>query len=325
MLNITKKDLLKIPYLNHKELGNRTIVTLMFYDEGEWHWWIPCKKGLIKAKGYPTEMLYFAKQPERRDDICLGFINFIGQHACWNELVKPFNGLQDDIHNICASLKKFNILFEYSKQEEDGVSRLVITEMEYLFGLCRSIFDLLQEMISHLWESFQFSDPKLKKKPLPKAFRKIVYHGGELCNKAQLIEKFGMPESMADFYIRNKAFFSVLRKFRDNIFHHGSTFKIIFVTEKGFAIPGDLKPFCDFNIWNEEHKSENNLCSLRPALAYLINQTLLVCEDFSQMIQTTIKFPDPIVPNMKLFIRGYLNDELIQIPDILKNCSWWGT
>ena len=325
MSNVSKKELEKIPYIDQDALDGRVILTLMFYDNNEWHWWLPSSKGLIKTKGFPAESSYFAKQPERENDICLHFMNFIAQRACWPEIVKPFHGLQEDIYNLSASLKKFKILYEYSKINQDGVSRLVVTEIEYLFSVCRSIFDLLQEIISKLWESFQFFDTKLKLKPLPKEFRKIVFHGGKLSTEEQIKNKFGMPEHLSKFYIRNQIFFSVLRKFRDNIFHHGSTFKLIYITEKGFATGNDLNPFCEFNVWREEHRLENNLYSLRPVLAYLVNQTLLVCEDFSRTIETLIRFPRPLVPEMLFYMRGFLNDELFQNYFALKECHWWDT
>ncbi len=325
MSDVSRKELSKIPYLDQKILGDRVILSSMFYDNNEWHWWIPTPKGLIKAQGFPAESSYFSKLPERQNDIYLHFINFIAQRASWPEIVKPFNGLLDDIYNLSASLRKFKILYEYSKKDSEGVSRLVVTEIEYLFSVCRSVFDLLQEIISILWNNFHFFDSEIKLKPLPKEFRKVIFHAGELSTENQIIKKFGMPDLLAKFYIRHQAFFSTLRKFRDNIIHYGSTFKLIFVTERGFAVSNDLKPFCEFNVWNDEHKLENHLCSLRPALAHLINQTLLACEDFSRTIETIIKFPPPLVPGMKFFMRGYLNDELFQNYLALKECHWWDT
>ena len=323
MPSITRNDLNIIPYLDLEKLGNRKVFSLTFYDEGEWHLWYPTPDGLAKMYAIPVESTYFAKCPERENDIFLHFIDFIVQRASWKEIVKPFHGLQEDIYNLSASLKKFKILYEYSQNIGDGVSRLVITEIEYLFSVCRSIYDLLQEIISSLWDKFDFFDPKLKKKPLPKTFRKVVFHKNRLCSEEQIIQRFGMPDSLAKFYIRNQDFFTILRKFRDNILHRGSTFKLIFVTERGFAVKSNLEPFCGFNIWNDEHRLKNDLCSLRPALAYLIHNTLSACEDFSQTIESIIEFPPPLVPEMKYYMRGYFNDELVQNEIVLKDCLWW--
>ena len=37
-------------------------------------------------------------------------------------------------------------------------------------------------------------------------------------------------------------------------------------------------------------------------------RTISACEGFTRMIEGCVTFPDPIVPNMKLLVRGYFNE-----------------
>lgn len=72
--------------------------------------------------------------------------------------MKPFQGLMQDFFNMGASVKKFNLLVENSMALGTSASRLAITELEYLFSLCRSVFDLLQEVIAAQWQSVRLFD-----------------------------------------------------------------------------------------------------------------------------------------------------------------------
>jgi hypothetical protein len=47
-----------------------------------------------------------------------------------------------------------------------GVSRMVATEFEYMHGVCRSIFDLWQEVLVALWKNIKLLDATTKKKEL---------------------------------------------------------------------------------------------------------------------------------------------------------------
>jgi len=233
-------------------------------------------------------------------------------------------GLRDDFYNLSASLAKLDLLFRLREDAETkgGTSRMVATEVEYIFSVCRSIFDLLQEIIAKLWASVSLLDTTIKKRQLKKSFGYMVLLDGTPRTRDDLISKFGMPQALADCYARNSEFFLLLRTFRDNIVHNGSRVPIIFSTEKGFAVRETVRPFSDFNVWTEEHKQENGLCHLQPALGYAINRTIGACEDFSQTLETIIRFPPPIAPGLKLFMRGYFNAHLIASLDAVNNCQW---
>ncbi len=325
---ITQSELVKIPFIDSKNLEGRVLTTLTFFEGGEWQMWFPSPSGLIRIKGEPAEADYFARMPEKDTDIYLDFLNFMTQRACWADAIYFIDGIRNDIHNLGASIEKFDLFYHRSssdKRRRTEIRRFASTELEYIFGVCRSLFDLLQEVVAALWQKTVLFDKSIKKRELPKSFGRVVLHGEQLMTVEAIQAKFKVPAKLAAFYYRHGAFFQMLRQYRDNVVHSGKDFNSIFVTEKGFAISANVEPFASFGVWNEEHMLPNRLASLRPVIAYIITKTLAACEDFAQMIQKVIQFPYEIAPGFKLFIRGYHNHQLIAMKDVLTNCSWWET
>lgn len=325
MREIKLTELKKIPYIDVDHISGRAIPSLSFYDGGEWHLWFPGPNGLVDLKGEPAESDYFAKEPEKDTDIYFDFLNFMNQRAYWRSVTHPINSIRHDLHNLGASLGKLGLFYEASKVKEMNVTRFVSTELEYIFVVCRSIFDLLQEIIAGLWDKIDLKDKTIVKRQLPKSFRRMIMESNSLMEVDEIQTKFQIPRDLAAFYFRQAPFFQTLRSYRDNITHRGHGFQFIYVTEKGFAVDKDQKPFASFNVWNDEHMLPNGLSSLRPAISYVIIQTLTACEDFSSSIQQTILFPPDIAPGFQLFIRGYHNAELLNMKKVLENCMWWDT
>lgn len=308
---MTKIDLSKlsiIPYLDISNLHGRFISTLSFYDAGAWRMWTPAGDQLVEIKAWPAESFYFGVEPESPTDICFHFLDFIAQRASFDELQKPILGLRDDVFNLSASLAKISHLNITSHIVGSGVARMVVTEIEYLFSVCRSVFDLLQEISSALWKRAKFHDSSINKKSLKETFSKMVTFQGRASTEQELIERFGLPQPLAAYYVRNAEFFMILREFRDNIIHRGSQVQTIFSSETGFLIRHALKPFSDMEIWSEGEKQPNGLVPLFPALCVMVHKTLSACEDFSSTIEKTIQFPSQIAPNMCFFMRGYFNE-----------------
>src|ERR1700687_5996009 len=106
----------------------------------------------MKVQIWPAECPYFGTKPKKDHDGCFHFIDLIAQRACFNQIAKPFGGLQDDIFTLAASLAKVRWLHETKLAIGSGVTRMVATEIDYIFSACRSIFDLLQEILFKLWE-----------------------------------------------------------------------------------------------------------------------------------------------------------------------------
>lgn len=312
--------------MDHANINGRTIRSLSFYSDGEWHFWLTTERGLFKSKGTPGEALYFGKDPEREDDIHLHFIDFICQRAYWSSVEKPVEGLISDVYNLAASLAKLSLLATHARdQDRMRLRRMVNTELEYLFSTCRSMFDLLQETIAALWKTVRLLDESVVKRPLPLAFSDVLLKSGRPLTVAEIQQRYGLPQELALFYEESAPFFTQLRSFRDNIIHRGSTFDMVYVTENGFAVHERLRPFCDFGVWNEPHKLPNGLCSLRPVASYVVLRTLEACDRFSRLLESCIQFPPPIAPGFRVFVRGFCNGELASVDAVVKQCLWWNT
>ncbi len=194
--------------------------------------------------------MYFGTSPEHETDICLHFLDMMGQRLNHLPVGRTFFGLQDDVFNLSASLAKIRLLHRTRKEQKHGVSRMVATEVEYLHGVCRSIFDLWQEVVVVLWDGIKLVDQNVKKKQLRQTYREMVFSSNKLRTAAELVERFpGLPPTLAECYIRSGGFFADLRKFRDRIVHLGAGVDIIFDGDDDFLISQACVPFREMNIW----------------------------------------------------------------------------
>jgi hypothetical protein len=325
MTSIPVSELQQIPFIDAANLQGRTLSSLTFFVHGEWHMWLPAGKGVVKVKGLPAEGYYFGDAPAHESDAFLEVLDFVAQRCAWGGVIRPFQGLMEDFFNLGATVRKFDLLAEHSFALGTSASRLVITELEYLFSLCRSVFDLLQEIIAAQWDTVKLFDESISKRHLPPSFAKMCLDGLRPRSVEEIQSKFRVPEPLAAFYVRRAPFFQMLRASRDRFMHGGVTLNLVFVTEKGFALPRSMAPFSGFGVWTEEHMLPNELCSLRPAIGHLILETLRVCEDYATTCQAVIQHPPPMAPGLRLFARGYFNQALSDCMKAVEHCEWWPT
>lgn len=315
MISIPMAMLEEIPYLDHATIGGRFLSCLTFYDEGDWHFWMlaggPGDQRLFKVKGWPAEAVYFARKPVEADDLYLRSADFIGRIACYSELQKAVGGIRDDIFNLSASLAKLDLLQRSKEQIPHGLSRMAMTEVEYIVFVCRSLFDLFQEVMVKLWNRVQLLDGSIHKKPLKDSFARTILNGAKVLSPEEIGARFGMPMAIASCYGRATQIFLALRRFRDNIVHHGSQVQHIFSGDGCFLIGSQFTPFPDMVLWDDDERRENDLVPLMPAIETLVYRTLAVCDDFCSALAEHIQFPPPIVPDMYLFMRGYFTGRLI--------------
>ena len=285
--------------------------------------WLVTAEGLLPLSAEPAEADYFSRTPEKETDVCVEFLDFMAQRACWIDALQPINGLRCDIHNLGASLAKIDLFYEISKDRKTEIARFVSTELEYIFSVCRSLFDLLQKTISRIWGRVTLADKSIAKKNLPDSFRGMVMREKTRMSSDEIVQRWNIPKPLAEYCFRQGGFFELLRNYRDQISHHGRDLKFLFVTERGFAVCADTEPFASFSVWNEDHMLPNRLASLRPVLAHIVTETIKACEEFTMVIQSLVTFPPEVAPGFKLFLRGNHMKELLAMQDILGGCLWW--
>lgn len=325
---LKKEEAEKLPHLRTDQLQGRCLLLLPLWNGEEWKMWVAPNGTIIPIKmNDAVHSDYLAEEAARSDDIFLPFIDFMMQRACWPDVEHWFRAIRDDLHNLGTALAKIDFFFAH-RGEIEGVTRFVATEIEYIFTVCRSVFDLLQEAIKRLWWNhtrFVDEDHQAAKRQLKKRFSQMVLKGDKPQTVEEIQERFGLFPELAEFYSGAAPFFLQLRAYRDGVIHGGATHEVIYNTERGFAVPNDLEPFASWGIWeNSEPYNKNGLASLRPALAHLIYQTFRTCNAFTEAMERTIRFPPEIAPGLRLYIRGQHNAALLKAGEVLDSGEhWW--
>ncbi len=117
--------------------------------------WLNTEVGLIEGKIIDTaESDYVAKSAARPSDLFIPFIHIMWQQGSWSEICPLIIAISQDFHNMGTSVAKLRHFHEFRKPIGGrGAHRFALTELEYLVTLCRTTFDLLQEMIALIWKN----------------------------------------------------------------------------------------------------------------------------------------------------------------------------
>lgn len=304
------------------------------WDGEKWHMWLPSIDGkLIEGAVVDTvEGDYLAIAPARNFDLFVPFFDFLWQRASWPEVCPFISAISNNFHNMGTSLAKLKHLFDHRKNLPDGAGgRFARTEVDYVIILSRSVFDLLQEMISSLWmKHVRLNKPAAEKRrrsrKLPETFSRIVLRNKEdLKSAGEISEEYGLPPVLAKAYATAAPFFSQVRGHRNDILHGLADAGQIFVTEKGFCVNPKEQPFCSYNEWRPEHNYNTNLVSLLPWLAETVHGTIGACTSVLNAFAATIQFPPEIAPGYRVFIRGPYGECLASVLRVRSGASpWWG-
>jgi hypothetical protein len=298
-----------IPYLSKEDHSGRFLASPTFFDGG-WRMWMQTESTnrFVEVHAWPAEALYFAVTPEEQADICSEFLDFVAQRANRLTVMKAFSAIQEDICNLAAALAKFTLI--RNSESRSGSARMAATQVEYILTVCRSMFDLLQEVIKSIWETVRPFDGS-NSKPLKKSFAEMTLYAERVRTAEEIAAKFQLPAFLAECYAGHAPIFLKIRQLRDRFVHGGSSVPTIFHGEEGFLIRRSFGPFQNLDIWRTEEMKPNELAPLEPLLGLIVHATLAACEDFAATLLQHVRFDDPMVPGMRLYLRGYFNESLI--------------
>ena len=328
---VTRDELLQLPHVNPNALGDRVVNLMDIWDGESWHSLFPTGGKLMKMKiANVAEGNYLAKSAEHESDLFLPFVDLMWQRASYPEIVPLIMALEDDFRNMGTSLAKLKHFFVTRQMLSDGAARtFASTELEYLVVLARTVFDLLQEMISKLWDkraqSTNHEAERLRKgRKLPETFSKLCLKDKAVIRTTEELEQdFGLPRPMAEKYAAAAPFFVELRALRDGIIHRGDSMDRLYDTERGFCIHKDSKRF-ELLIPMPDHFYNENLVSLLPWLSALIMQTMGTCTSLMAVFASVITLPEEMCPGYRIFVRGPNNDALLEVVQIANGRSpWW--
>jgi hypothetical protein len=332
MNSVTLDELKKVPYLNTDALAGRVVNLMPFWDGERWHQWVDTPSGLVEIKIIDAvEADYLAISPANPSDVLIPFVEFMWQRASFSEICPFIRGISEDFHNMGTSIAKLRYFFRSRDSLRSvEVTRFAATEVEYLVVLCRAVFDLLQEAVATTWQQHICltnldAEKQRRAHKLPDTFSKMVLRNKKECMTIEEIERrFGIPPPVAKAYFEHAPFFSSLRNMRDDIIHGGSGMGVVFVTEKGFCVQREAKPYSLYRSWTREHDYGNNLVSILPWIANIIVQTIEACNAIIFALASVVLFPSEIAPGLHVFVRGPSTEPLSDILQIYHGGSpWW--
>lgn len=321
---IPLSELKKIPFLDPESISNsRAITSLSFYVAGEWHCWMAPAGELIKVQMWPCEAGYFGDSGERDTDPRFRLLELAAQRISFVDMLKSIVGITHDLRNLATSLAKMKCFYEISKTRQSEVARFVQTEMEYMIYVCRSAFDLLQLMFAKHWQRVELKDKSIKKKALPQSFADVILQGKRIKTDKEIMGKYGLPQSFANWYLTYAEFFVQIRDLRNAFAHHGEpACEVVFCTDRGFAIRRSEPRWSKFYEWPKEAELSNELVPLRPVLNSILGSLINVTDTFAQVLEYVIDLPKPFFPKLQYFTRGHHDGEFAAIDNVLTNCLW---
>jgi hypothetical protein len=332
-MSITRESLNSVPYLNVQNVGDgRTIKLLPLWDGESWRVWMPTPEGFVDGKMLDVaEGDYIARSAAKQTDLFIPFVHLMWQRASWGEIGPIIDGISDDFHNMGTSTAKLRHFFDARRRlPPQAASRFAYTEIEYVAVLCRSVFDLLQEMIAITWHSkVQLNDVNADRQRrsarLPDTFSKLVLRDKNQPRTAAEIEsKFGLPRAIAERYASMTPFFSRLRNFRDNVVHGRRGVGMIFDTERGFCVDPKVVPFSLFTGWQQGHYFNEVLVSVLPWIADTVLKTIQACNGLMETFASVIQLPPELAPGYTIFVRGPHNEALVELLNVHSGGSpWW--
>lgn len=290
-----------------------------FMEGEEWFHTIPSPKGGMEfLKGEAYEGAYFGVEPEKDTDISLTFLDFYYQHLSWPDILGQLNPLVEDVRNLATSLSKISVYQDL--MERKHIRRPVITELEYIFGVSRSLYDHAQFVAANTWDKVDFEDRE--KSPIPREFSGML-DDNELIGVEDLKERYGLTDPLIEFYKEEAQGFVPLREFRDDVYHQGESIKFVFQDDDGIMVKTEERPFSEYDAWDEDQINENNLGPIWPFLGHLIGDVVTVLNRLSKALgQSLGQLPPKLAPDYNVYVRGPHIHHLGHVSSLQKDDPW---
>lgn len=275
-----------------------------YVEEQDWHLFLPQPNGELTlmrdAQSYKS--VYFGVESADDDDIQIPFITFFYQHSSFPNIMEYFGSINEDINNLSACISKIGLYQHLAIKSNLDVSDFVLTELEYVFSVCRSLFDTLHMVTRECWSNIQLFDGG--KNELPSKLSDMALSGYDPVSSSKLIEKYGIREPLADYYEELADFLSDLKYYRDSVHHYGGSFQIVYILEEGIAVDTQQEPYSEFDAWEESQTVENNLGPIWPFLSHIIGTTIWFMNKLPAAVFADIQVPPEIAPDYGVYIRG---------------------
>lgn len=293
-----------------------------YVDEQDWHLFIPNPDGglTLMRDARPSKSVYFGAEAADEDDIQIPFMTFYYQHASFPNIIEYFRSINEDLHNLSACISKFGLYQHLSTETNLDVSDFVLTELEYVFSVCRSLFDTLHMVARESWSNIQLFEGGANE--LPSKLSDMALTGYDPVPSSELTERYGIREPLAEYYEGLAEFLSDLKYYRDSIHHYGGSFEIVFLLDDGIAVDTGQEPYSEFNAWDESQTVENELGPIWPFISHIIGNTLQFMNELPDAVFADIRIPTEIAPDYGLYIRGPHIHNLALLNELTDDAIW---
>ncbi len=303
-LAVMKKAILQhVPYVNMIPNDGRAISLLPFFDEKTNKFRVPARQSdesILLLQGKPVQGPYFSKSAIEQKDLYSPLVEFVTLSWSYPRTMEVLAGIERDIINCSSVVEKYFLFLDlYRSTKDPMIANLVLTDIEFLFGNIRSIYDSVQVLIGDILARARKTEIHLPES----------YYDAIKLSKATLTEKYGLQQPLVNFYESTKEFFLACRTIRGGFQHWRIDIPVIFCFDDGFALTNDTTYLKDpivakFKIWPKEKMKENNLVSLLGLIAYLNGTVLSHLDLLTEAIKASIPTPEPITNDFHLFFRA---------------------
>jgi hypothetical protein len=330
-IEVNRGDVERLPYLRAVPSGGRIAPLLTYYDheQSDWHLHLPVEPGRLGriAGGETISGSYIAKtKPEREDDLEWSLGTLVAGQLSFADVLDAESRLESDVHRMSAILEKYHLMWSTSRTGSRSAALLVQSELEYLLFLLRSFYDLMQALLRRLVRRFVLLDGSNTRavKDLPGSFRAVVLEEKAVRTSESLIQRWGMPAALADWYATEGPSFVLMRELRDGIAHRGQSPPTVFETEWGFAFDPDAPPWDELDGWPTAHRWEGRLGSLHRLFGGFIAHSLGAAARLALALRRSVQLPEPILEDgVRMYVRGPFVSRLVAL-DSLVDQPWEG-
>jgi hypothetical protein len=325
MPDFPEAEIYRLPYVDHVPADGRSVsIQVPYFDDasGDWHLYFRPKAGVIgrMAGGEPVYGSYFGRRAaDAQRDLESPISSLVAQRLSFPGLPSVVAKFQHDVHNCAAVLEKFHLIA--SRDNPSEVARvLIVTEIEYLLTLLRSMYDHLHGLVRDFLPLIVDDNAqRVAKKTLPDSFRRIALDGETLRDGDAIVAKYDLPAPLANWYVGEGAAFKVLRLLRDGVVHHGKSIPEVYrLDDYGLAVAKDRPPWNDFAIWTQTEPVNERLVPLRLAFAALVKQLLDAGDRLVPAITNAAPLPTAIGTDIRTYLRSAVSHRLLQIPAMMR-------
>ncbi len=302
----------------------RSVCQLSFYDRAadEWALYLEMSGNLVRMDAEPAMGTYWGQVPQDPSrDVCIPLLDLVYQQLSWPRVAGAMRGLTGDFHNLAAILGKYLVMARDSVTPRTARTMMMVTELEYLLILVRSMYDGLQKVSKQLAATVRSPSPPHDRiiTDLPDSFAKVVLSANRLRSNDELAERFRLPLPIAQFYRDEGQLFHKLRELRDAIGHHGVSPGTIVDLDEGMAILTNEAPWCHLSVWRQDTLRNSNCGSLRALFLFLAHQVLSLTTRFAEAYASCIGLPSAICPGWHIYLRNDCSHNLVTLASDMEN------